>query len=184
MNDDAGRSTAATLFMPVRSGRRMWLRVLFFVSRHVGAVTAPMRRLATIHFLHWTVLDAVPDANGRRQPLKRPWLWFESNFDQNLNQYIDAFARAVPWRMRAVWGSAEGYPGLFPSGPYQRWTNDNAVAAEHYWCAYPEASTRVAAAGLRVDDRLRRFKQDVAGADPDHFLAEYERLLTDVQVDL
>ena len=184
MNDQAGRSTAATLFMPIRRGRTIWLRLLFLVARHVGLVTAPMRRLSTIHFLQWTVLRAVPDASGGTRRLARPWLWFESNFDDDLNQYIDAFARAVPWRMRAVWGSAADYPGLFPSPPYQEWTNANAVPAAHYWCAYPEATTAMVGAALRVGERYRTFRAAVRGVDEHRFSTEYERFLTEVQGDL
>jgi hypothetical protein len=184
VSDRAGCSTAATLFMPIRRGRTTWLRVLFWASRRAGLITAPMRKLSSIHFLQWTVLLSVPDGQRSWRRLERPWLWFESNFDGNLPQYIDTFARALPWRMRAVWGSAEGYPGLFPTRPYQDWTDANDVPGRHYWCAYPEATTATVGAALRVRDGYESFRASIQGAEPERFAIEYARLLVAIQGDL
>jgi hypothetical protein len=184
MSDIAGCSTAATLFMPIRPGRTPWLRALFWASRHVSFITAPMRRLSSIHFLQWTVLRTVPAGDGTRRQLDRPWLWFESNFDGDLPQYIDIFARALTWHMRAVWSSGEGYPGLFPTASYQDWTDANAVAGLHYWCAYPDDTTSVVGAALRVRDRLESFRRSVRGVDAHRFAAQYARFLRAVQGDL
>jgi hypothetical protein len=184
VTDTAGRSTAATLFMPIRRGGALWLRVLFWASRHASFITAPMRRLSSIHFLQWTVLRSVPEADGSWRRLPRPWLWFESNFDGNLPQYIDMFARALAWRMRAVWGMGEGYPGLFPTGPYQEWTDANAVVGLHYWCAYSEATTSVVGAALRVQGQYESFRAAVRAANADRFAAEYAQFLIAVQGDL
>ena len=184
MSDQAGRSTAASLFMPIRRGRVLWLRVLFWASRHFSFVTAPMRRLSSIHFLEWTVLRSVPDGDGAWRRLDRPWLAFESNFDGDLPQYIDTFARSLPWRMRAVWGCAAGYPGLFPTAPYQAWTDANNVATLHYWCAYPDATTATVGAALRVLERYETFREETRGVDAGAFAAAYSRFLTAVQGDL
>ena len=187
MSDTAGRVTAATLFMPIRRGGASWLRLLFWASRRVRFITAPMRRLSSIHFLQWTVLRRVPDGDGTWRRLDRPWLWFESNFDGDLPQYIDTFARALTWRMRAVWAFGEGYPGLFPTGPYQDWTDANHVPGLHSWSAYPEATTSTVGAALRVRERYESFRArvgEVGSGDAQRFATEYGQFLTAIQGDL
>ena len=168
----------------IRPWGRVFLPALFGAARHVPAVTAPLHRLAFIRAAHWTILKAVPDGEGGWRPLRPPFLLFESNFDVNLAQYIDAFAQALPWRMRGVWASGHGYPRLIPTEGFNTWVEHHRTFPGHYWCAYPEATTRMVGAGLHVDERVQAFQEAVEDAGDDRFAAEYERLLTDVQRDL
>jgi hypothetical protein len=173
---DAGATTGArvtplTIFVPLKWGGALWLRVLFWGARHVAFVTAPLRSLSFIHFARWTVLP------GR-------WLHFESNFDGDLPRYIDTFAHALRWRMRLAWGMCRGYPGLVPADRYARWSNSNTFPDDHYYAAYPEASTGIVGAGLRLLPRFEELRASVEDADPDTFAREWDRFLTDVQRDL
>jgi hypothetical protein len=174
VSDSAGRATALTLILPIRRGGDIWLRLLFRAANHFAYVTAPLRRLSFIHFARWTI---IPGPDGR------PWLWFESNFDGDLPQYMETFARAVPWRMRAVWGMTERFPGLHPMEAFASWVDANRVEAGHYWCAYPDATTTMAGAGVRV---LSRFADFTGRTWPDDeaFAAGFRGLVDDLQADL
>ena len=175
MPDTVGRATALNMVLPVRRGAAGWLRAWFWTAQRVGYVTAPLRRLSFIQFARWSIIDG---------PGGRPWLWFESNFDGDLPVYMDTFARAVPWRMRSVWGAAEGFPGLSPMAAFKTWVDANSVETGHYWSAYPEATTTMAGAASRVLDRFERLRAEVNGADATHFATAYEAFLVDSQGDL
>jgi hypothetical protein len=83
--------------------------------------------------------------------------------------------------MRAVWSSSYGYPGIPPSERFHQWVEEHRFPADHYWCAYPEATTKMVESGLRVAERLRDFEATVAHVDDDRFAMEYDRLLIDLQ---
>ena len=171
MTPPAARVTPLTMFVPMKPGGALWLRLLFFASRHLAFVTAPLRRLSFIHYARWTVLP------GR-------WLHFESNFDGDLPQYIDTFSHALRWRMRLAWGMCSGYPGLVPAHRYAGWSNAHTFPESHYYAACPEASTSMVGAGLRLLPRFEEIRAVAARADADTFAREYLRFLTDVQRDL
>ena len=165
------RVSPLTIFVPLKPGGALWLRALFLGARHIGFVTAPLRTLSFIHYARWTVLP------GR-------WLHFESNFDGDLPHYIDTFAHALRWRMQLAWGMCQGYPGLVPADRYARWSNSHTFTDDHYYAAYPEATTGMVGAGLRLLPRFQQLLDAVDGASAETFDREYRRFLTDVQRDL
>jgi hypothetical protein len=171
----AGRATATTLLIPLRRGWSVWCRVLFAAARRFAFISAPLRRQSFIHIAHWTLVDRL---GGR--PLGHTCLYFESNFDSSMDEYVDVFVQAVPWHMRMVWAGGLGYPGLYPSEDYRDWSDDHANALQHYYAGYPDATTTEVSAALEVSDRLDRFV-DVAGAlGDDEFDRAYRNLLTEV----
>jgi hypothetical protein len=165
------RVTPLTIFVQLKFGGAVWMRLLLIGAKYIGFVTAPLRALSFIHYARWTVLP------GR-------WLHFESNFDGDLPQYIDTFAHALRWRMRLAWGMGKGYPGLIPADRYARWSDANTFSESHYYAAYPDASTTMVGAALRVESRFRQFLESTEEADAETFAAAYRRFLTDVQQDL
>jgi hypothetical protein len=174
--DTAGRSTAATIVTPLRRGWATWLRVLFVGARHLDAVTAPMRKLSFIHFIQWTVLDHLPGPSGRTR-LPAPVMYFESNFDGDLDQYVDTFAHAVPWRMRMVWSGGLGYPGLFPIEGYKQWSVERVYPTSHYYCAYPDATVTTVVHALAVSRRFDAFLDETRRLDPPAFAVAWRRFL-------
>jgi hypothetical protein len=86
--------------------------------------------------------------------------------------------------MKAIWGSSYGFPGPIPVEPFKAYIRKNEYVANHYWSAYPKATTTEIVSAQRVAKALDDFQQRSAGLDPDAFAAAYRSLLTDVQRDL
>jgi hypothetical protein len=183
MSDHHGQATAVSIIAKMRRGGLLWYRVLFLGARHIGWVTSAMRRERFIHFCHWMLLTDVPSADGTRRRLPRPVLWFESNYDGDVVQYMDTFARIMPWRMRAAWSPTIGFPDMFPSAGFHQWTVDNAYETTHYWSAYPAGTTKGVGRALRVQDGLDALPSpdDVT---PDEFANAWRRFVAERQLDL
>jgi hypothetical protein len=175
MANTAGESTATTLLIPLRRGWSIWCRVLFAASRRFAFISEPLRTQSFIHMAHWSL---VRDLDGERLP--RTCIYFESNFDASMEEYVDVFVQAVPWHMRMVWAGGVGYPGLYPSARYRAWSNRHGNEVHHYYAAYPEATTSEVSAALRVDERLGPFLERAGELDDEQFDVEYRRLLAEV----
>ncbi|MCU0268077.1 MAG: hypothetical protein MUF83_05455 [Acidimicrobiales bacterium] len=175
MANRAGRTTGTTLVIPLRRGWAVWCRVLFAASRRFAFITAPLRRQSFIHMAHWSIVD---DLGGNA--LGHTCLYFESNFDASMDEYVDVFVQALPWHMRLVWAGGVAYPGLYPSAAYRDWSDDHGNAIQHYYGAYAGATTTEVAAALRVSERLDRFEADAPYLDDEAFAAGYRRLLHEV----
>ncbi len=175
MANTAGRSTATTLVIPLRRGWSIWCRLLFAVAKRTRFVTAPLERQSFIHVAHWSLVKRLGGSS-----LGGTALYFESNFDGSMSDYVDVFLEAVPWRMRSVWAGGIGYPGLHPSDRYQEWSLAHANEIEHYYCGYQEATTTDVAAAVEVDDRLGPLIAAAPSMTEDEFASGFRDLLAEV----
>jgi hypothetical protein len=169
---------------PVRRWWAVWLRLSWPPADRFPLIKRTLVRLAFIHVAHWAVIDRVPASGDRARArrLPHPYLIFQSNFNDDLAAYIDAFALIVPWRMRLMWQGAYDFPGPRVVDRFLTFVQDNAIPAQHYYCAYPEGSSRMIAAAFELSDRHARFARQVAGLDDQAFVAAWEQFVDDNQL--
>ena len=175
----AGRMTGLTLFTPVRRRWHWFLWTGLKVTRHLPFMGRHILQFNFIKFVRWTV---VPGLDGEK--LHHSYLFFESNFDGPWQHYIDAFAYVIPKDIRLTWGRGINFPHPPPSEPLKAWIARNSMEGGTYYCAYPEASTRMVRGALDVRERLRALARDAERLGPEEFQAAYERFLVDAQGDL
>jgi hypothetical protein len=172
-----GRMTGLTLFTPVR---RQWLLVAkaaFRAGKYVPLAQKHILQFDFIHFVRWTHVRKLPDG----QKLKHTHLFFESNFDGPWQHYIDAFAYVIPKDIRFVWGRGINFPAPPPAEPLKAWIAFNSMEGGTYYCAYPEASTRMVKGALAVRDRLQALRAEAPKLTPEQFADAYRRFLCDMQ---
>jgi hypothetical protein len=175
-----GRATAITVLTPVKPTGRFILPIVFWIGRHVSSTLKKLQMLSFIHFARWIVIPVFPGG----EKLHYRYLFFESNFNGLWDQYIDAFSEVVPQRMKGIWGTSYGFPGPIPVEPFKRYIRANEYVANHYWSAYPGATTTEIISSKRVVAALEDLRSRADGMTPDQFKAEYERMLASVQGDL
>jgi hypothetical protein len=175
-----GRATAITVLTPVKPIGRFVLPIVFWIGRHVTATLKKLQMLSFIHFARWIVIPKFPGG----EKLHYRYLFFESNFNGLWDQYIDAFSEVVPERMKGIWGTSYGFPGPIPVELFKRYIRHNEYVANHYWSAYPGATTTEIISAKRVVAALEDLRSRADGMSPDEFEREYLRMLRTVQGDL
>jgi hypothetical protein len=90
----------------------------------------------------------------------------------------------VPHRMKGIWGTSYGFPGPIPVEPFKHYIRANEYVANHYWSAYPGATTTEIISAKRVAAALDDLRRRADGMDPKAFRAAYEEMLERVQGDL
>jgi hypothetical protein len=113
-----------------------------------------LQRLSFIHFAHWSLFDRVPpSAKGKAaQKLPHPYLIFQTNFDRGWREYVEAFCVVMPFAMRLNWSGlrgfrrlglrAYGFPAPQPVEPFLDYVDPKFTKEQHFYCAYPDVSTR------------------------------------------
>jgi hypothetical protein len=156
-------------------------RIRLIVAMYVGALPA----LRFIHFASWSLVTVLPATRSHlRERLKSPYLLFLTNFNGDFDQYIDAFAYVLWWRVTLIWRFSYGFPGTRPSGPFKDYIVRQELPSLYYYSAYPGETAATIEAGLRVDRALTRFLRNVEGDAPEAFARRYTRLLTQLQREL
>jgi hypothetical protein len=178
-----GKATAITVLNPVKRWGPLWLWLVFWVGRHVPATLKKLEALSFIHYARWVVIKRFPGEDGA-QRLNYSYLMFESNFNGTWDQYIDAFSEVVAFSMKAIWGSSFGFPGPLPVEPFKAYIRHNELVVNHYWSAYPGATTTEIISAARVQRALEEFIQGSAELEPQAFKSSYGSLLSTLQGDL
>lgn len=178
-----GKATAITVLTPLRRWGPLWLWVVFWAGRNITATLKKLQMLSFIHYARWTVIKRFPQEGGGER-LRHSYLFFESNFNGTWDQYIDAFSEVVATRMKAIWGSSFGFPGPLPVEPFKAYIRRNEYVANHYWSAYPGATTTEIVSAARVESALADFRDRCEGLDAGAFEEAYKSFLTQVQRDL
>ncbi len=68
--------------------------------------------------------------------------------------------------------------------PFHRYITGNQIWTDHYYNAYPMASSNDVKSARRVKDGLLAFMPNVERASPEEFQQKYNRLLLSLQHDL
>jgi hypothetical protein len=178
-----GQAIAITVFSTIKWWGRVFLPVLFTVTRRVPSLTGTLRQLSFIHFARWALIQKIP-YNGppqRKDRLRYAHMYFESNFNGGWEEYIDAFSHILTRGMTAFWGCSYGFPTPLPTAPFKAYIQVNETEADHYYSAYPDATSTMIQRALELDAKLASLKRDAERVDPDEFAAAYRMFLTDAQ---
>ncbi len=178
-----GKATAITVLTPLKREGPLLLTLVFWAARNITETLEKLQTLSFIHYARWAVIDRFPDT-GAGERLGHSYLLFESNFNGTWDQYIDAFSEVVAFRMKAIWGTSLGFPGPLPVEPFKQYIRRNEYVANHYWSAYPGATTTEILSAGRVQEALDGLLARAAELEPVTFRAAYESFLTEVQGDL
>ena len=163
MSNIAGKAYAMNAITPMR-WHTAWLNRLFFwVSGRFTSFLGGLLTLSLIHYARWVILK--PDQFPRLSPdqpeeqLKYHYMIFFSNFNGSWDQYVDSFSSAISGGLDKFW-------------------------TDHYYNAYPMASSNDVKSARRVRDALLAFIPDAERATPQEFQDKYNRLLIGLQHDL
>ena len=183
----AGQAVALTVFSTMRRWGLVVLPLFFWFVRDLRVPgresLGTLRALSFIHFARWTIVRRIP-YNGppqRRERLRFPHLYFESNFNGGWEEYIDAFSYTLSLGMQVIWGSSYGFPGPVPAGPFKRYIRDNEIVASHFYSAYPDATATMILAALELEPRVDALAARAQALSPDEFATAWDELLTEAQ---
>src|SRR5262245_30971310 len=178
-----GRAQAVTIVSPVRRWWALWLRMTWPMADRLAFVKRPLVKLSFIHFAHWSLIRRVPPAarGARARALPHPFLLFQTNFNDDLDAYLDAFALVVPLRMRAMWQGVFRFPRPLPVDRFLSCIRERTTPTQYYYCAYPAASSRMIGSALELSGRHRRFLAEAAELEDVAFSDRYHEFLAEVQ---
>lgn len=178
-----GKATAITVLTPLRREGPLVLELVFWAGRNIKETLKKLETLSFIHYARWALIERFPNQAGGER-LHHTYLFFESNFNGTWDQYIDAFSEVVALRMKAIWGTSVGFPGPLPVEPFKQYIRRNEYVANHYWSAYPGATTTEIISAGRVAQAVEELRRSGAELHPDGFRDAYHAFLTQVQGDL
>lgn len=188
-----GRMTEVTLFTPIRQGlipgegrtyEQRLAAALDSVQQRVEArFPTPINVMPTIHFARWLILRPAQylqysNVDPKANPTLHSWLFFESNFDGELKDYLREFSVFLSEDVDRIWGNCENWPvgGSHDFEAYWDYAKRHQITTRAFYAAYPETTV----GRIRQLERFKRaFDQLIARTrNPDGTtVAEVSKLL-------
>lgn len=188
MSNIAGKAYAMSVITPMRWYTTWVNRFFFWAAGKHRPLIAGLLTLSLIHYARWVILK--PSQFPKLSPdqpdedLKYHYMLFCSNFNGSWDQYVDSFSAAIPKGLDLFWAFNIKYPKSVPMLPFHRYITSNQIWTDHYYNAYPMASSSDVKSAQRVRANLLSFIHNVENATPEVFQDKYNRLLLELQHDL
>jgi hypothetical protein len=188
MSNIAGKAYAMNVITPLRWYTAWITKLTFWIAGKRPSTTLGLQTLSLIHYARWVVIrpGEFPRVSEEqpREELKYNYMMFFSNFNGSWDQYVDSFSSAIPKGLDMFWVLNIKYPRSVPMLPFHRYITSNQIWTDHYYNAYPMASSNDVKAAQRVKNGLLGFIDDTKDSSPDDFQQKYNQLLLTLQHDV
>lgn len=190
MSNIAGKAYAMNVVTPIRWYYR-WINKLIFWAAQQPFFSNSLNGLLTlslIHYARWAIVkpSQFPRLSEEqpKEDIKYTYMFFFSNFNGSWDQYVDSFHTAIPDGLDLFWSRNVKYPRSSPLSPFHAYINYNQVWTNHYYNAYPLASSNDVKSAMKVKAELMDFAEATANSSTQDFQEQYNRLLVNLQHDI
>lgn len=148
-----GRTNALTIVCPLRGSPLRLRMMLAWVDAKSRTKLRTADELRFISAIRWTVLPPFEPPARRRlrrsfdalfprqRREQRHHLLFESNFDGDWDEYLDAFGTVLGGDLHNLVRWCAGYPGMDDLALFKAWARSVDVLPEHYASRYPSLTS-------------------------------------------
>jgi hypothetical protein len=168
----SGQAYALTVFTPIVPGSESELRTYLEGLRAHGS---PLARLPRTHFGRWVVVEDF--TSEREQPkedhLPCPYLLFTSNFDGDLDSYLDELCERLAPEAKEIWGRCIGCPESAAGAELKAYLLHNRIPTGVFFAAYPNATVSKVKESLLLRERMIAFAIRAQGLEPAELLPAF-----------
>jgi hypothetical protein len=132
----SGQAYALSVLTPILDGHADELRA-HLEGLEEGAAS-PLARVPGTHIARWVVIDDVihQGAGQRKRDTLTPRLLFSSNFDGDLDVYLEGLRTGMAADADAIWGHCRDYPGHDNPGTFRAYMRAYQLEAALFFAAY------------------------------------------------
>ncbi len=175
----SGQAYAFLSMTPVRPGEEQPLATYLRGLRERGR--GPLAKLPRTHMGRFVI---VPDFRNdptwkqpREEHLDLHYLIFTSNFDGDLDSYLDELCEKLAPEAKEIWGRCVGCPASAKGAELKRYLKHNQINTGLFFAAYGKATVGDVMHALRQRERMIDFAIAAQGLEPEalqqQFLAQF-----------
>jgi hypothetical protein len=162
MADQSGQLYGLTILSPIirdRTGVAHDLAIRKYLSRMSNGEHSPFAKVPGTHFARLVVMDDVVFVGSPtlEEHLKSAYLAFTSDFDGDLDSYLQSMARSIPSVLDAIWEHCVGYPRSTDAGKFTEYMKKCQVTTTFYFADVNDRTLGQTLKALQVKSELAAF---------------------------
>jgi hypothetical protein len=175
----SGQAYAFMAMTPVKPGEEGALAEYLRALR--GRGTSPLAKLPRTHLGRFVIVSDFHNdpawKQRREEHLELPYLIFTSNFDGDLDSYLDELCEKLAPEAAQIWGRCVGCPESAKGVALKQYLKHNQIRTGIFFAAYGNATVGTVKRSLRQRERMIAFAVASQGLAPEAlqqaFLAEF-----------
>jgi hypothetical protein len=160
----SGQAYSLTVITPIVDGQESELAR--YLDGLQSSDQSPLAAVRGTHFARWVVMDDVfyegPD-QGDREHLKHARLLFTSNFDGDLDPYLDALRTGLGDSADTIWGKCIGYPGSGEARAFADYLRRHQLDSSLFFSAYGDRTVEEVKRSLALRTKFAAFALNAQG---------------------
>jgi hypothetical protein len=164
----AGQAYAFMAMTPIKPGEEVALADYLHGLRDRGP--SPLARLERTHLGRFLI---VPDFHNdpswkqrKEEHLEMPYLIFTSNFDGDLDSYLDELCERLAREAKEIWGRCVGCPDSAQGAALKTYLKHNQLDTGIFFAAYGEATVATVKRRLSQREQMIEFARTSQGLGP------------------
>ena len=144
---------------------------------------SPFAKVSATHLARLVVMDDVVFVGepAREEHLRSKYLVFESNFDGDLDAYLNRMAMDAGEEVHAVWRHCVGYPGVGAPGAFAAYMKKCQLETTFYFADVNNKTVQETLRALKVQSGLAWFIGAHQGKPPDEIQAAFQAFLEKIR---
>lgn len=154
----SGQAYSLTVLTPIIDGHETELA--HYLNGLQSGDQSPLAGVHGTHFARWVVIDDVVyegSDQGEREHLAHPRLLFTSNFDGELDPYLEALRVGLGDSADTIWGHCAGYPGSEDAGSFNGYLRHHQIDSSLFFAAYGDRTVEDVKRSLALRTRFIEF---------------------------
>ena len=146
MGNNSGQTYGLTVLSPIRNGPEQGPShadlVRAVLAGFDGGAGSPLAEVGTTHMARLAVLDDVfyQAAPAAQDHLKSKYLFFSTNFDSDLDSYVELLRTRIPDDVDRIWRHCVGFPGTQDAAAFREYFKRCQVDNAIFFSDYPDAT--------------------------------------------
>jgi hypothetical protein len=163
MADQSGQVYGLTILSPIIENERIDIchatELRWYLASLPRDHTSPFARVSSTHLARLVVMDDVVfvGAPAHEEHLKSRYLVFETNFDGDLDTYLDRMAREIPEVVESVWKHCVGYPGVADAAAFAAYMKKCQITTTFFFADVNDKTVQQNLRALQVQSALAHF---------------------------
>lgn len=183
MANQSGSVYGLTILSPIKDepgievSHNLALRIyLAKLPRHEHS---PFARISSTHLARLVVMDDVvyEGMPSCEEHLQAKYLIFESNFDGDLDTYLERMAREISDTVHAVWQHCIGYPGVENVAAFKAYMRKCQVETTFYFADVNDKTVQQTLRALQTQSAVAAFVEKNQGKPADALQEAFQRFV-------
>jgi hypothetical protein len=183
MANQSGSVYGLTILSPIKDDQNSEvspnLALRIYLAKLPRHRNSPFAKVSSTHFVRLVVMDDVVYVGmpACEEHLKSKYLVFESNFDGDLDTYLERMAVEIPETVDAVWKHCVSFPGVADVAAFKAYMKKCQIETTFFFADVNDKTVQQTLRALQTQSAVTAFIVKHQGAPPNVLQAAFAHFI-------